>query len=68
MATSHNIANLHRFRKSWLEEHKPEIYMSMIETAEVVATRYDITREAQDAYALVSQQRPAAAQGAGARA
>src|SRR2546421_10460285 len=29
--------NLHRFREAWLEEHKPEIYMSMIETAEVVA-------------------------------
>jgi acetyl-CoA C-acetyltransferase len=54
--------NLHRFREEWLEEHKPEIYMSMIETAEVVATRYDITREAQDAYALASQQRTAAGQ------
>jgi acetyl-CoA C-acetyltransferase len=54
--------NLHRFRDEWLEEHKPEIYMSMIETAEVVATRYDVTREAQDEYALVSQQRTAAAQ------
>jgi acetyl-CoA C-acetyltransferase len=54
--------NLHRFREEWLEEHKPEIYMSMIETAEVVATRYYITREAQDAYALVSQQRAAAGQ------
>jgi len=40
-------------------------YMSMIETAEVVAARYGVTREAQDAYALQSQQRTAAAQAAG---
>jgi len=57
--------NLHRLREPWLEEHKPEIYMSMIETAEVVATRYYITRERQDEYALLSQQRTAAAQRAG---
>ena len=54
--------NLHRMREAWLEEHKPEIYMTMIETAEVVAARYYVTREAQDAYALASQQRIAAAQ------
>jgi acetyl-CoA C-acetyltransferase len=54
--------NLHRFREGWLEDHKPEIYMSMIETAEVVARRYDITRETQDEYALQSQLRTAAAQ------
>jgi acetyl-CoA C-acetyltransferase len=54
--------NLHRFRETWLEEHKPEIYMSMIETAEVVAKRYYITRETQDEYALASQQRTATAQ------
>jgi acetyl-CoA C-acetyltransferase len=57
--------NLHRFREEWLEEHKPEIYMSMIETAEVVAKRYYVTREQQDEYALASQQRCAAAQAAG---
>ncbi len=54
--------NLHRLREPWLEEHKPEIYMTMIETAEVVARRYYITREQQDEYALASQQRTAAAQ------
>ena len=54
--------NLHRFREPWLEEHKPEIYMSMIETAEVVAQRYYVARETQDEYALVSQQRTATAQ------
>src|SRR5438094_6590487 len=57
--------NLHRLREEWLEEHKPEIYMTMIETAEVVARRYYITREKQDEYALVSQQRTAAGQKAG---
>jgi acetyl-CoA C-acetyltransferase len=57
--------NLHRLRDEWLEEHKPEIYMTMIETAEVVAKRYYITREKQDEYALVSQQRCAAGQKAG---
>jgi acetyl-CoA C-acetyltransferase len=54
--------NLHRLREEWLEEHKPEIYMSMIETAEVVAKRYYITRETQDEYSLASQERTAAAQ------
>ena len=57
--------NLHRLREEWLEQHKPEIYMTMIETAEVVAKRYYITRETQDEYALASQQRTAAAQRAG---
>lgn len=43
----------------------PDIYMPMIGTAEVVAERYGIVREAQDAYSLQSQQRTAAAQTAG---
>lgn len=43
----------------------PDAYMTMIETAEVVARRYDISRERQDEYALQSQQRTAAAQDAG---
>jgi acetyl-CoA C-acetyltransferase len=54
--------NKYRLRESWIETHKPEIYMSMIETAEVVARRYYISRETQDEYALASQQRTAAAQ------
>jgi acetyl-CoA C-acetyltransferase len=45
--------------------HSPHMYMPMIETAEVVARRYGITREAQDQYALQSQQRVAAAYQAG---
>ncbi|MDA5558049.1 acetyl-CoA C-acyltransferase [Shimia sp. MMG029] len=49
----------------WIKEHKPALYMSMLETAEIVATRYGVSREDQDAYALQSQQRTAAAQAAG---
>ena len=43
----------------------PDLYMAMIDTAEVVSKRYNISREAQDEYALQSQQRTAAAQQAG---
>jgi acetyl-CoA acetyltransferase family protein len=46
----------------WVEEHKPGIYMVMGDTAEVVAKRYKIGREAQDEYSLGSQQRTARAQ------
>ncbi len=45
-----------------LVAQEPAIYMAMIETAEIVASRYGISRQAQDAYALQSQQRTAAAQ------
>ena len=48
-----------------LVETIPALYMSMLETAEIVAAKYGITREAQDEYALQSQQRTAAAQSAG---
>ncbi|PWE18817.1 acetyl-CoA C-acyltransferase [Marinicauda salina] len=57
--------NLHRAFDPWINEHRPDLYMSMIETAEVVAERYNVSREAQDEYALQSQQRTAAAQEAG---
>ncbi len=46
----------------WVKEHYPGIYMVMGDTAEVVAKRYKIPREAQDRYALLSQQRIARAQ------
>ncbi len=46
----------------WVKEHYPGVYMVMGETAEVVAKRYRISREAQDRYALSSQQRTARAQ------
>jgi len=46
----------------WLVEHKPDLFMAMIDTADVVAERYQISREEQDAFSLQSQQRTAAAQ------
>jgi acetyl-CoA C-acetyltransferase len=58
-------ANRHRAKDPRLVERIPALYMGMIETAEIVAERYGITREAQDEYALRSQQRTAAAQQAG---
>src|SRR5262249_51334444 len=57
--------NLFRAEDPWLVEQQPDLYMTMIETAEIVAERYQVTREAQDEYALVSQQRTAAAQAEG---
>ncbi|MGH1460188.1 MAG: acetyl-CoA C-acyltransferase [Paracoccaceae bacterium] len=52
-------------REAWIEANKPELYMTMIETADKVARRYGISRDAQDALGLQSQQRTAAAQEAG---
>ncbi|MBU2270850.1 MAG: acetyl-CoA C-acyltransferase, partial [Alphaproteobacteria bacterium] len=57
--------NLYRMQDEALLKLQPHVYMSMLETAEVVAARYGISREAQDEYALRSQQRTAAAQAAG---
>jgi acetyl-CoA C-acetyltransferase len=54
--------NRHRAADPQLRERVPQLYMTMIETAEIVAAKYGITREAQDAYALQSQQRTAQAQ------
>src|SRR5690606_15912200 len=57
--------NMYRGSNEWLMEHKQELYMTMIETADIVGKRNHIRREAQDEYALISQQRTAAAQQAG---
>jgi acetyl-CoA C-acetyltransferase len=57
--------NQYRAQDPWLVEQRPDLYMTMIETAEIVAERYQVTRDAQDEYALQSQQRTAAAQAAG---
>jgi acetyl-CoA C-acetyltransferase len=56
-----------RFRAAdpWLVKNLPQIYMTMIETAEIVAERYGVSREAQDQYSLQSQQRTAQAQAEG---
>ncbi len=57
--------NRHRASDPTVLAAAPDIYMSMLDTAEVVAKRYGISRERQDEYALQSQQRTAAAQEAG---
>lgn len=57
--------NLRLFKDPWLVEHCPEFFCTMLETAELVAERYGVSREAQDEFALQSQQRTAAAQAAG---
>ena len=57
--------NRYRAEDEWLVEHRPDIYMSMLETAELVALRYNVTRDQQDVYALQSQQRTAEAASTG---
>lgn len=59
--------HMNRFRATdpYLLKHIPAIYISMLETAEIVAERYGVSREAQDEFALQSQQRTAAAQAEG---
>jgi acetyl-CoA C-acetyltransferase len=54
--------NTHRAHDPWLADHGRSIYISMLDTAENVAERYRISRDAQDTFALTSQQRTAAAQ------
>lgn len=62
--TQANLNKVH-LTESWLMEHKPALWMSMIETADIVAQRYGVSREAQDEYAAESQRRTAAAQAEG---
>ena len=57
--------NTHMLADPWLKEHKPEIYWPMLQTAEMVAKRYNIGRDRQDEYGVQSQQRAANAQAAG---
>lgn len=65
ISLTHHHINRHASRSGWIEANKPELYWSMIATADNVARRYGMTREVQDAYALESQMRTAAAQAAG---
>ncbi len=58
-------ANQHMLREPWLLQNKPELYWPMLQTAEVVARRYGISREKQDEYGVQSQQRACAAAAAG---
>ncbi len=60
-----NETNRHMRQDPWLIENKPEIYWNMLQTAEQVAKRYNISKERQDEYGVRSQQRAAAAQAAG---
>lgn len=65
ISCTQNELNMHMRRDPWLLEHKPELYWSMLQTAETVAKRYNISKDDQDAYGVRSQQRAAAAQTAG---
>jgi acetyl-CoA C-acetyltransferase len=60
-----NEMNKHMLSDPWLQQHKPQVYMLMLETAEIVARRYQISRERQDEYGVRSQQRASAALAAG---
>ncbi len=60
-----NEANRHMINEVWLKQNKPEIYWTMLQTAEQVAKRYNIPREKQDEYGARSQQRAAKAQAEG---
>ncbi|MDM0118531.1 acetyl-CoA C-acyltransferase [Variovorax arabinosiphilus] len=60
-----NEANRHMIHDPWLVKHKPEIYWNMLQTAEQVAKRYHIGRDAMDEYGAASQQKATAALEAG---
>lgn len=60
-----NVANTNHLQDEWLHRHRPEIYWPMLQTAEYVAKKYEIPREAQDRYGVQSQQRAARAQAEG---
>ncbi len=60
-----NEMNKHMFQEGWLLQHKPEIYWPMLQTAETVAKRYKISREAQDRYGVDSQLKAAKARAEG---
>ncbi|MDH2909020.1 MAG: acetyl-CoA C-acyltransferase [Candidatus Eremiobacteraeota bacterium] len=60
-----NELNMKFYTEEWLLRHTPDIYMPMLYTADNVAKKYKVSREAQDEYAFSSQQRTAAAQAAG---
>jgi acetyl-CoA C-acetyltransferase len=63
--STNQVPQAYSVRDPWLVEHVPSVYMTMLETAEIVADRYSISRDAQDEFSLQSQQRTAAAQAAG---
>jgi acetyl-CoA C-acetyltransferase len=60
-----NEMNKHHFQDEWLHRHHAEVYWPMLQTAEYVAKRYEISREAQDRFGVQSQQRAAKARAEG---
>jgi acetyl-CoA C-acetyltransferase len=60
-----NEMNKHHFQDEWLHRHHPETYWPMLQTAEYVARRYDISRDKQDEFGVQSQQRAARARAEG---
>src|SRR5205085_1056726 len=60
-----NEMNKHMLNEDWIEQHKPELYWPMLQTAEYVSAKYGIPREKQDDYGVRSQLRAAAARAAG---
>src|SRR5438874_5886379 len=60
-----NEMNTHMLNEAWIDANKPELYWPMLQTAEYVARKYNISRERQDEYGVRSQQRAAAARAAG---
>jgi acetyl-CoA C-acetyltransferase len=60
-----NEMNKHMLDEDWIVEHKPELYWPMLQTAEYVSRKYEISRERQDEYGVQSQRRAASARDAG---
>ncbi|HTR17724.1 MAG TPA: acetyl-CoA C-acyltransferase [Acetobacteraceae bacterium] len=65
ISTVQSSLNTTYLQEEWLDQHKPEVYWSMLQTAETVAQRYKIPKEAQDEYGVRSQLRAAASRQAG---
>jgi acetyl-CoA C-acetyltransferase len=61
-----NTMNTQFFTEDWMLRHEPDVYMPMLQTADFVAKKYNVSRERQDEYALQSQKRTAEAQSKGA--
>ncbi len=57
--------NMNYIQDEWVAEHRPSFFMSMLDTAEIVAQRYNVGKDVQDAYGVRSQQRAAASRAAG---
>ena len=60
-----NTMNINGFTEEWTLRHEPDLYTPMLQTADYVAKKYNVSRERQDEYALQSQRRTAVAQAEG---